>query len=187
MRWPGQGRTSGGEPRQQTQPRLNSRKSSASRRGRALQARLAATDGSHRQWSCTACRPIQVSNARIALSAREPNAYADPATLAKQHPTQRWRSLQGTTSDNKTGGCEGCPRCNRLTVLMRGGVMIRGGPRRRDAMCTAGTGEHLSGLGRHAARHVGHRKSRTLATRWATHPRCKACPHEGQWKGVSGP
>ena len=33
MRWPGQGRTSGGEPRQQTQPRLNSRKSSASRRG----------------------------------------------------------------------------------------------------------------------------------------------------------
>ena len=53
-RWPVQGRTSGGDPRQHTHQRLESRKSSASRRGPcagtpAVLARAAATDGVHRR------------------------------------------------------------------------------------------------------------------------------------------
>ena len=69
--------------------------------------RLAATDSSHRQWSCTACKPIQVSNAGFLRVHGCPMHMPVRATLAKQHPTQRWRSPPGTTSDNTTGGYEG--------------------------------------------------------------------------------
>ena len=37
------------------------------------------------------------------------------------------------------------------------------------------------------ARHEGQRKSRTLATKWATHPKCMRCWHMGQGNNASGP
>ena len=69
------------------------------------------------------------------------------------------------------------PRCNGLVVLARGGVVIRGWLWCRNAMRTAAWVNASAAWGGHGARQVGQRRSRTLATRWATQPRCNAWPH----------
>ena len=107
-------------------------------------------------------------------------------------PSSIRRSVGGVCKEQprttKREDVRGGPRCNRLMVLMRGGVMIRGGLLRRDAMCTAGTGEHLSGLGRprRAARGAsqvpGHWQRGGQHTQGARHARTRA-----SGRGSQGP
>ena len=67
-----------------------------------------------------------------------PQAASDAALVESA------RDNLGQQNGRMWGGGAGC---NRLVVLMRGGVVIRGGLRRRDVMCAASAGEHLSALG----------------------------------------
>ena len=96
-------------------------------------------------------------------------------------PSSIRRSVGGVCKEQprttKREDVRGGPRCNRLMVLMRGGVMIRGGLRRRDAMCTAGTGEHLSGLGRPSP---GHWQRGGQHTQGARHARTRASGRASQ-------
>ena len=103
-RWPAWGGTSGG-----SQPRLNSRKSNASRQGPWVRQTGAvgmrcSNDTAHPPWRCSECIPVQVSNPWIVATAWVPNAYDGPAILATQPLTPHWQSQLGTTLGSKTGG-----------------------------------------------------------------------------------
>ena len=102
-------------------------------------------------------------------------------------PSSIRRSVGGVCKEQprttKREDVRGGPRCNRLMVLMRGGVMIRGGLRRRDAMCTAGTGEHLSGLGRPRRAARGASQVPDIGNEVGNTPKVQGMPARGPVEG----
>ena len=76
MRWPGHGRTSGGNPRQHTHPWLDSRKSSASRRGPCAGHTGGAGTSCSNGWCSSTIAlhqtPTRAPHGRLAASERGP-------------------------------------------------------------------------------------------------------------------
>ena len=72
---------------------------------RGARGQLATRGGVHRQWSCSACRPIRVPIARSGAGRLGPSAYGDPAVLAKQHPVRHAPNLPRRCVGSKTAKC----------------------------------------------------------------------------------